>query len=130
MRHLILAFSLFVLAFPPVSSLRAQVTEISLATATPGGGFELFGGHAATVINAADPTLNVTPFNTRGSGENLTLLPEGAFDIGLVSGVPAYEAFEGIGREKVDLKIISATYPGPGYFAVMPESPARSIPDL
>ena len=34
-------------------------TRVSLATATPGGGFPFFGDNAAAVINETDPSLNV-----------------------------------------------------------------------
>jgi TRAP transporter TAXI family solute receptor len=108
----------------------AQKTEISLATATPGGGFPLFGDTAAAVINETDPTLNVVTRNTKGSEENIVLLETGKFDIGLVAGVPAYEAFAGIGRARTNLKIIAAIYSSPGMFVVRSDSPVRSVRDL
>ena len=75
-------------------------TTISLGTATPGGGFPLYGNAFADVMNAADPTLNIEPRNTKGSNENIPLLEEDKLDIGLVAGEPAYEAFQ-IGRAHV-----------------------------
>jgi TRAP transporter TAXI family solute receptor len=108
----------------------AQKTEISMATATPGGGFPLFGDAAAAVINATDPTLAVTTHNTKGSEENIGLLETGKFDIGLVAGVPAYEAFAGIGRARTNIKIIAAIYSSPGMFVVRGDSPARTVRDL
>src|ERR1700738_4998710 len=71
---------------------------ISLGTATPGGGFPLYGNAFAEVMNAADPALSIAPRNTKGSNENIPLLEKGELDIGLVAGEPAYEAFMGIGR--------------------------------
>lgn len=44
----------------------AQRTTISMPTATPGGGFPLFGDNAA-VINEANSSLQVETKNTRGS---------------------------------------------------------------
>jgi len=108
----------------------AQVTEISLATATPGGGFPFFGDNAAAVINDTDPSLKVTTQNSAGSGENIKLLEAGKVDIALVAGEPAYEAFSGIGREPSKLLIIAAIYSNPGMFAVRGDSPARSVSDL
>src|SRR5471030_2201407 len=73
-----------------------QKTTISLGTATPGGGFPLYGNAFAEVINEADPTLSIEPRNTKGSNENIPLLEQGQIDIALVAGEPAYEAFMGI----------------------------------
>jgi len=108
----------------------AQPSKITLATATPGGGFPLFGDNAAAVINETDPTLLVETRNTKGSAENIGLLEQGTMDIALVAGEPAYEAFAGIGRPPTTLKIIGAIYSNPGMFAVRGDSPARSLRDL
>lgn len=108
----------------------AQRTSVSMATATPGGGFPLFGDAAAKVINETDTSLDVATRNTQGSSENLQLLDEGKFDIALVAGEPAYEAFNGIGRAAVKLPIIAAIYSNPGMFAVRGDSPARTLRDL
>ena len=48
-----------------------QKTTISLGTATPGGGFPLYGNAFAEVMNAADPSLSIEPRNTKGSNENI-----------------------------------------------------------
>jgi len=47
---------------------------VSLGTATPGGGFPVYGEAVATVINETDPSLDVRPRNTKGSTENVPLL--------------------------------------------------------
>ena len=73
-------------------------TTISLGTATPGGGFPLYGNAFAEIMNGADPTLSIEPRNTKGSNENIPLLEAGSLDIALVAGEPSYEAFMGIGR--------------------------------
>src|SRR6202012_879486 len=72
-------------------------TTISLGTATPGGGFPLYGNAFAEVMNAADSSLATEPRNTKGSNENIPLLEEGKLDIALVAGEPSYEAFMGLG---------------------------------
>jgi TRAP transporter TAXI family solute receptor len=113
----------------PMTTTSAQ-THITLATATPGGGFPLFGDNAAAVINETDTSLRVETKNTRGSAENIGLLEDGKMDIGLVAGEPAYEAFAGIGRAPTNLKIITAIYSNPGMFAVRGDSPARQLRDL
>ena len=101
-----------------------------MATATPGGGFPLFGDNAAAVINETDKSLAVETHNTKGSAENIVLLEQGKMDIALVAGEPAYEAFAGIGRAPTNLKIISAIYSNPGMFAVKGDSPAKQLRDL
>src|SRR5215510_11924958 len=85
----------------------ALMNRISLGTATPGGGFPLYGGAFAQVMNAADPTLAIEPRNTKGSNENIPLLEAGQLDIALVAVEPAYEAFLGIGRPATHLKIFT-----------------------
>ncbi|HEY5131142.1 MAG TPA: TAXI family TRAP transporter solute-binding subunit [Bradyrhizobium sp.] len=105
-------------------------TTISLGTATPGGGFPLYGNALAEVMNDADPAYVIEPRNTKGSNENIPLLEGGQFDIALVAGEPAYEAFMGIGRPATHLKILTAMYSSPGMFVVRADSPYRTIRDL
>src|SRR5262245_1536829 len=113
-----------------MTTASAQKTHVVLGTATPGGGFPLFGGAAAETINETDPSLLVEPRNTKGSAENIPLLEEGKLDIALVAGEPAYEAFAGIGRPRTTNLIIGAIYSNPGMFVVRGDSPYRSIRDL
>src|SRR4051812_18342354 len=105
-------------------------TTISLGTATPGGGFPVYGNAFAEAINAADPTLSVEPRNTKGSNENIPLLEAGQLDIATVAGEPSYEAFKGIGRPPTKLKILTAMYSSPGMFVVRADSPYKTIRDL
>src|ERR1700756_4657367 len=105
-------------------------TTINLGTATPGGGFPLYGDAFAEIMNAADPTLSIEPRNTKGSNENIPLLEKGELDIALVAGEPSYEAFMGIGRPATRLKILTAMYSSPGMFVVRADSPYKTIRDL
>ena len=107
-----------------------QKTTISLATATPGGGFPLYGNAFAEIMNDADPTLSILPRNTKGSNENIPLLEADSVDIALVAGEPCYEAFMGIGRSPTNLKILTAMYSSPGMFVVRADSPYKTIGDL
>jgi len=113
-----------------MSHSAAQQTRVTLATATPGGGFPFFGDNAAAVINETDPSLLVTTRNTKGSAENIGLLDAGTVDIGLVAGEPAYEAFSGLGQPKTKALVIQAIYSNPGMFAVRGDSPAHTLRDL
>lgn len=105
-------------------------TTISLGTATPGGGFPLYGNNFAQVMNEADSTLVIEPRNTKGSYENIPLLESGSLDLALVAGEPAYQAFKGIGRPATRLKILTAMYSSPGMFVVRADSPYKTIRDL
>src|SRR4051812_5140956 len=108
-----------------------QKTAITLGTATPGGGFPLYGNAFAEVMNEIDPTLAIEPRNTKGSNENIPLLEEGKLDIALVAGEPSYEAFMGLGgRPRTRAKILTAMYSSPGMFVVRADSPYKTIRDL
>jgi len=98
-----------------------------LGTATPGGGFPLYGDAFAEVVNAQDPTLGVQPRNTKGSGENVPLLEEGKLDIALVAGEFVNAA---LAKSDTRLRIITAIYATPGMFIVPADSPIRKIADL
>ncbi len=114
-----------------ISGTPISKTTISLGTATPGGGFPLYGNALAEVMNAADPELSIEPRNTKGSNENIPLLEAGQLDIALVAGEPSYEAFMGLGgRPKTSAKILTAMYSSPGMFVVRADSPYRTIRDL
>ncbi|AMN42261.1 TAXI family TRAP transporter solute-binding subunit [Rhodoplanes sp. Z2-YC6860] len=114
-----------------MSSAQTQITtHVTLATATPGGGFPFFGDNAAAVINETDKSLNVETQNTKGSAENIGLLNDRKVDIALVAGEPAYEAFQGIGQPKTTALVIQAIYSNPGMFAVRGDSPAKTLRDL
>ena len=58
-------------------------TPVSLGTATPGGGFPVYGEAVAAILNEVDPTLNVRSRNTKGSTENVPLLEAGGGNVGM-----------------------------------------------
>jgi uncharacterized protein len=107
-----------------------RTIDVVLGTATPGGGFPLYGDALVATVREVDPLLRVTPRNTKGSTENVPLLEDGKLDIALVQGEVAYEALSGIGRPPADLKIVAAMYATPGMFVVRADSPYRVIGDL
>ncbi|MGZ5032938.1 MAG: TAXI family TRAP transporter solute-binding subunit [Usitatibacter sp.] len=103
---------------------------LTLGTATPGGGFPVYGAAFAQTVHEADPGITIETRNTRGSAENVPLLEAGKLDLALVQGEAAYEALSGIGRAPANLKIVWAMYSTPGMFAVRADSPYRRIEDL
>src|SRR5437870_7401127 len=108
----------------------AQKTVVVLGTATPGGGFPVYGAAFADTVNETDPTLAVEQRNTKGSTENVPLLEAGRLDIALVQGEVAHEAFSGIGRPPAKVTIVAAMYSTPGMFVVCADSLYRRVEDL
>ncbi len=118
-------------AFVLIGMLMAQDASaqqvLVLATATPGGGFPLFGAAFAEAVNAAEPRLRIETRNTKGSTENVPLLEAGQVDLGLVAGELAGAA---LAKPGTPLRIITAMYSQPGLFVVRGDSPYRGIADL
>jgi TRAP transporter TAXI family solute receptor len=114
-------------------AMTAQADEkltIVLGTATPGGGFPLYGSAVVDTLHELDPDLLIELRNTKGSTENVPLLEAEKLDIALVQGEVAYEALAGIGRPPSPLRIVAAMYSTPGMFVVRADSPYRAIADL
>ncbi len=101
-----------------------------LGTATPGGGFPVYGAAVADTIHETEPALAIEQRNTKGSTENVPFLEARQLDIALVQGEVAHEAFNGIGRLPANLKIVAAMYSTPGMFVVRADSPYRRLEDL
>jgi len=108
----------------------ASRQTVSLATATPGGGFPVYGEAFAATVNEFAPSLEVRCRNTKGSTENVPLLKAGQVDIALVQGEVVQEALTGDGRQPSGLKIITAMYSAAGMFVVRADSPYHTIRDL
>ena len=83
-------------------------TAVTLGTATPGGGFPVYGQAVAETINEIDASLDVQPRHTKGSTENVPLLEAGSLDLALVQGEVAHEALAGIGRAPANLRVLAA----------------------
>ena len=107
--------------------MKEIIFVLTLGTATPGGGFPLYGAAFAEMVNAQEPALRIEPLNTKGSAENVPLLESGKLDIGLVAGELASEALAGTGT---GLRIVAAMYSSPGLFIVRGDSRVRRIADL
>lgn len=104
-----------------------QGQSIILGTATPGGGFPLYGAAFAEAVNATDASLAIETRHTLGSTENVPLLETGSVDIALVQGEVANPALANAGS---GLRIVAAMYSSPGMFVVRADTPYRSISDL
>jgi TRAP transporter TAXI family solute receptor len=109
-----------------MNSSFAQQTLI-LGTATPGGGFPVFGDAFAAMVNAQEPALRIEPRNTKGSTENVPLLEARQLDLALVAGELASAA---LAKPGTPLRIVTAMYSSPGMFIVRGDSPYRAIAEL
>ena len=107
--------------------MKETVIALILGTATPGGGFPLYGAAFADMVNAQEPRLRIEPRNTKGSTENVPLLEQGKLDLALVAGEIASAA---LAKPGTSLRIVAAMYSSPGMFIVRADSPHRSISDL
>jgi TRAP transporter TAXI family solute receptor len=103
------------------------VVTLILGTATPGGGFPVYGEAFADMVNAQEPSLVIKAQNTKGSAENVPLLEAGKLDLGLVAGEIATAA---LARPDTQLRVVAAMYSSPGMFAVRGDSPVRMLADL
>jgi TRAP transporter TAXI family solute receptor len=113
-----------------IAPARSQTVKLRLGTATPGGGFPVYGDAFIAAIKAQDPALEIEPVNTKGSTENVPRLEAGTLDIALVQGEVVHEQLSGIGRPPAKLKALTAMYPTAGLFVVRADSPYRTIADL
>jgi len=126
-----LLFAAVVVSTLTSTSLQAQEkSTVILGTATPGGGFPVYGAAFAGTINQNDSSLDVQTRNTGGSTENVQLLEAEKLDIALVQGEVAHEVLSTMGPPETKLKIITAMYPTPGMFVVRANSPYRTIKEL
>ncbi|HUP30340.1 MAG TPA: TAXI family TRAP transporter solute-binding subunit [Usitatibacter sp.] len=123
--------ALLLAACATTSNVPNTPLTLTLGTATPGGGFPVYGDAFKATVQEADPTLTIETRNTKGSAENIPLLEQGKLDLALVQGEAAYEALAGINRSgKSNMKIVWAMYSSPGMFVVRADSPYRKIEDL
>jgi uncharacterized protein len=107
--------------------MNEAIIVLILGTATPGGGFPLYGAAFADMINAQEPRVRIEPRNTKGSTENVPLLEEGKVDMALVAGEIASAA---LAKPGTKLRIVAAMYSSPGMLIVKGDSPYRSLSDL
>jgi TRAP transporter TAXI family solute receptor len=107
--------------------MNSVIFTLVLGTATPGGGFPVFGAAYADMLNAQEPRIRIEPRNTKGSTENVPLLEAGKLDLGLVAGELASAA---LAKPGTGLRIVAAMYSSPGVFMVRADSPVKAISEL
>jgi len=86
LRLLLISFTLLMLTLSfQGSASAADVTQLSMGTATVGGFFYDVGAPVAQCINKALPEVNVTAEFTEGSTENLRLIGQKKMQLGVIS---------------------------------------------
>ena len=118
--------SLALLAALAAGPARAGELRVTLATATPGGGFPAFGAAFAASVHAVDPGIVIETRPSGGSAENLGLLKRGEADLALVQGAYAYPALD----TADGLTVLAPMYATPGLFVLRADSPVRTVADL
>ncbi|HEY4167185.1 MAG TPA: TAXI family TRAP transporter solute-binding subunit, partial [Reyranella sp.] len=105
----------------------AQSASLRLGTTPEGGGFAPYTVALVETLKSIDHGLSIHTVDTKGSTDNAERLKAGSIDLGLMSG----EVFnESESRQPDHLKVVSVMYYTPGMFAVLNNSPHRSIMDL
>ena len=113
------------LLISPLAS--ADNVSLSLGTATPGGGFAVYGQAVADVLREVDPGINIELRGTKGSRENIPLLAAGKLDLALVEGTIVQETLE---KGAAGVLVVAAMYSSPGMFVVRADSSYKTISDL
>src|SRR5688572_32616275 len=93
------------------SPMNEAIVALILGTATPGGGFPLYGAAFADVVNAQEPRVRIETRDAEGSTENVPLLEEGKVDLTLDAGRIASAALV---KPDTKLRIVAATDVSPG----------------
>ena len=108
--------------------MKEALVVLILGTATPGGGFPLYGDAFAEMVNAQEPK------HSRRAAQHQGLDRERA---AARSGQARHRARRGRDRERRArriagrrLRIVAAMYSSPGMFIVRADSPYRTIADL
>lgn len=105
----------------------AQSAGLRLGTTPEGGGFAPYTVALVETLKSIDEGLTIRTVDTNGSTDNAERLKAGSIDLGLMSG----EVFdESESRQPGHLKVVSVMYYTPGMFAVLNNSPHKSIMDL
>lgn len=108
-------------------SSHAGSLSLSLGTATPGGGFAVYGQAVADALREADPGITLELRGTKGSRENIPLLAAGELDVALVEGTIVQEFLD---KGKAQFLVVAAMYSSPGMFVVRADSSYQTISDL
>jgi TRAP transporter TAXI family solute receptor len=111
----------------------AEVTQLSMGTATVGGIFYNIGMPVAQCVNKALPEVNITAEITEGTTENLRLIGQKKMQLAVITPNIGYYARKGerMFKDKpVDFRVIARLLPNGNIWVVLEKSKVKTIPEL
>ena len=93
--------------FAVTSGATAQELSLSLGTATPGGGFAVYGQALSDALRESGSDIRLELRGTKGSRENIPMLEAGQLDLALVEGTIVQETLE---KGAPAFRVIAAMY--------------------
>jgi TRAP transporter TAXI family solute receptor len=114
------------LALAGGAAAQALPNSLTIATASPGGVYAIYGEGIASVISAKIGVKTSTR-QTQGPSQNLVLVQAGQADLGMVTSGPAFEAVTGVlelkpGDRHEKVRALFAMYPTPFQMVALKDS--------
>ncbi len=135
-RTLVLALvaAVAVVATVPAAVL-GQAKALTLATASTGGTYFIYGGVVATLLTNKLGT-TVSTQQTQGPNQNILLVSDKSVELGMTTMGIAYHAWEGTpdgwtkGKKYRDIRALFPMYDTPFHFIVLEKSGIKAVKDL
>ena len=121
-------FVLFLSLHPTTGN--AQVTNLSMGTATVGGIFYNIGMPLAQCVNKATPEFNITAEITEGTTENIRLMGQKKMHLAVITPQIGTFALKGLQMFKdhpVDIRVIVRLLPNTNVWVVLAKSEVKNI---
>ena len=115
------------------SNAIAQVTQLSMGTATVGGIFYNIGSPLAQCVNKALPDVNITAEFTEGTTENMRLIQQKKMQLAVITPFIGTFARKGIKMFKgtpIDFRVIVRLLPNANIWGVLAKSNIQKFADL
>lgn len=116
----------------PASAQKA----VTLATASTGGTYFIYGGVLATLLTNAKIGLTVSTQQTQGPNQNIILVSDKKVELGMTTMGIAYHAWEGTpdnwtkGKKYQDIRALFPMYDTPFHFIALAKSGLKSVAEL
>lgn len=128
------AAALSALATPALSADPNWPATLTIATASPGGTYHVYGAGLAKILTRA-LGLPVAESITEGPGQNIQMIETGEAQIGFVTSGTAMQAWNGTaewaeGRQHRSMRVLFPMYDTPFHFVALKGSGINSLSDL
>lgn len=129
-----LAAALACLTITGAAFAQDRPVSLTVATASPGGVYAIYGEGLASIITKATG-VKASTRQTQGPSQNLVLVQSGQAEVGLTTTGPAYEALTGEldlkpGDKHTKVRALFVMYPTPFQMIALKESGIDSMADL